>query len=46
MNNNMDFGGFIYFLLVLLGIFAPLGIWKLVEIIIWIIRNVSITVGA
>jgi uncharacterized membrane protein len=37
-------GGLIIALLVLLP-FGALGIWKLVEIIIWLINNVSITVG-
>jgi hypothetical protein len=30
---------------ILLLIFIPLGMWKLVDIIIWLYKNVSITIG-
>lgn len=30
---------------VLLILFIPLGMWKLVEIIIWLFQNVSVNVG-
>jgi len=29
---------------ILLCIFVPLGLWKLVEIIIWLFKHVSITI--
>ncbi len=29
----------------LLAIFIPLGMWKLVEIAIWLYQNVSVSVG-
>jgi hypothetical protein len=28
-----------------LVLFVPLGIWKIVDIIVWIVRNVSVSVG-
>jgi hypothetical protein len=31
--------------IVLLCIFVPLGIWKLVEIIAWLCENVTVTIG-
>lgn len=34
-----------WFILCLLCIFIPLGIWKLVDVAIWIMNNVSIKVG-
>lgn len=30
---------------ILLCIFVPLGLWKLVEIIIWLFKHVSITIS-
>ena len=30
----------------LIVIFVPLGLWKLIEIIIWVFSNVSVSVGA
>jgi hypothetical protein len=38
--------GIAYFMitcLVMLIVFVPLGIWKIVEIIIWLIENVSVS---
>ena len=29
----------------LLLIFIPLGVWKIIDIIMWVIQNVKITVG-
>jgi len=26
-------------------IFVPLGLWKLVEVVIWLVRHITITVG-
>lgn len=45
----MDFGkalgDFIKFLMVACCISVPFGLWKLIEIIIWIFRNVSVSWG-
>lgn len=32
-------------LVVLLAICIPLGVWKIVDIIIWLCKNVSINIG-
>lgn len=32
-------------LLILLAIFVPLGLWKLIEIAIWLFKNINITWG-
>jgi len=37
------FGSFITVMFVGLAIFVPLGMWKLVEIIIWLFTNVKIS---
>lgn len=49
--DNMDgnglgnaFGEFITFLMVVCCISVPLGLWKLIEIIIWIVRHVKVNV--
>ena len=31
---------------VLLIVFVPLGMWKAIEIIIWLFNNVNVTVGS
>lgn len=31
------------FLCILLAIFVPLGLWKLIDIIIWVCKHISIT---
>jgi len=31
--------------IILLCIFVPLGLWKLVELVIWLFENVNITIG-
>lgn len=31
---------------VLIVIFVPLGLWKLIEIIVWLFKNVTITWGS
>jgi len=31
--------------IILLCIFVPLGLWKLVEIVIWLFKNVNISIG-
>jgi len=41
---DYGFGALFGMFFVLLGI-APLGVWKLVEIVIWVIRNVNINIG-
>jgi len=28
-----------------LAIFIPLGMWKLIEIVVWLLRNVSVNFG-
>jgi hypothetical protein len=33
------------FLFIIFIIFVPLGLWKLIEIIIWIIKHVKITIS-
>lgn len=33
-------------MLVLLVIFIPLGMWKLVEIVLWVFNNVTIQIGS
>lgn len=35
----------IAFLFILCVIFVPLGIWKLVELIIWVVQHVSVNVN-
>lgn len=44
MYGNLGDGvtGIIYFLMVLCAIFIPLGIWKLIEIIIYLTHHISI----
>ena len=37
--------GFIRLVATLLAISIPLGVWKLVEIIIWLFNNVTVNVG-
>ena len=46
MNNGIGdaIGGMVTALIVMLPL-SVLGIWKIVEIIIWIARNVSIVIG-
>ena len=46
MSGDFDYGfGALFGILIVLMVVAPLGIWKLVEIVIWVIRNVSISIG-
>lgn len=37
--------GFLRFVVTLLVVFVPLGMWKAVEIIVWLFKNVSVSVG-
>jgi len=37
-------GDFITFLMVVCCISVPLGIWKLIDIIIWMVKHVSVSV--
>jgi len=39
-----DFGGVIKGMMIILCISIPLGVWKLIEIIIWLFNHVSINV--
>lgn len=39
------FDGFYRVVAVLLVIFVPLGLWKLADIILWLVRNISISFG-
>jgi len=47
VKGEFDYYGFgaLFGLLTVLAVIAPLGIWKLVEIVIWVIRNVNISIG-
>ncbi len=38
-------GGFMAAMVLLLCVSVPLGLWKLIEIIIWICHHVSISLG-
>ena len=38
-------GDFIAFSIIVMILSVPLAIWKLVEIIIWLIKNVRVSVG-
>jgi hypothetical protein len=50
MSNHPISGAFasleklITLLLVLVIVFVPLGIWKMVEIIIWLYKHISVTI--
>lgn len=41
--NSSDFDFFMNLISIMLLIFVPLGLWKLIEIIIWLFNHVSIT---
>ncbi len=47
MSHNIGDGwyGAVKLMLTVVAITIPLALWKLVEIIIWLWRNVSVTVG-
>jgi len=46
VKGEFDYGfGALFGLLTVLAVIAPLGIWKLVEIVIRVIRNVNISIG-
>jgi hypothetical protein len=40
-----DFTWLFWTVIVLLIISVPLGFWKIIDIIIWIIKNINITIG-
>lgn len=42
--NGKDFETGVYFLITMFIIFIPLGIWKLIDIVIWIINHITVSV--
>lgn len=43
--DRVGFGGLVYSWIIMAVVFVPLGLWKFIDIVVWIVRNVRITIG-